>query len=408
MIKRTRPIQYFLIAATSVVAAQVLFHAINSNAQTPDISATEPKLILGSGMSNAKMSISEALDVLAGVPPLQVRHFSWGLSPELIAQPDRHALRETIRLTGGASFAIWHQPDEVVRVLRTVVDAHRASGQTPWLAVNYSPWVHVSDRANPATMSAADHAFEVAWMEKHLGRIRDYINVGNDMIPGQYRVRHVLLDGEAFWPTKPPAGVDPQLHSDAITKLYNTSYDIAKSIFPDARVSWYAFGTGPIFEGNGWGNYTGHTMDEKSYRCWTPILFSPQSLEGTTELVRRQIDDGRPLIPWLSMPGGYRPLTGFGREWVPKMEYPWEIAWQLGARVNNDWYTATPDRIERFGPWQRIEVMVLYPSPFEIEGFPEKFGAYVAGAHDKSREESLRIIEAMKALWPEQSTRSSE
>jgi hypothetical protein len=151
-------------------------------------------------------------------------------------------------------------------------------------------------------------------------------------------------------------------------------------------VEWYdRGGEHPSASNTGWTKSNLFTSNEPGeyYSC---SLYRVPEILTTRETFRRAaaLADAagvEEVTPWVALASGYRRTPTDMSVWSFDWRYDLSYSWQLGAEINNPWYSK-PERRERFAPWNRAKVVVFYPEPFgRTPLWGLHFVAYVRGAH---------------------------
>jgi hypothetical protein len=229
--------------------------------------------------------------------------------------------------------------------------------------------------------------------------LRDWLKAANQKYDANIAISAILFDSEHFH-----VRADDAAWNNAITAKYDAATEIVHTVFPGVRIEWYARGAiHPSASPTGWSESTYFTLDEKaeSFGC---SLYQVPEIGYTREIFRRTAQNAEKhgcheVTPWIALASGYRRQTDTFHEFSLQWNYDLIYSWQLGAEVNNAWY-GSPERSERFAPWNMAKVAIFYPEPFGRSiHWPEHFVAYVRGAH------LIRSLPELDLDTPAQKTR---
>ena len=315
-------------------------------------------------------------------------HYSFPL-PDWALTPANSVLREFARITHGVSLrGESATPEEVDAAVEACKAANGSGSATAAsVAINYSPWHRRFGAALPATDTGETARAEVRLFRARLNAIRDSLTRANQRHSSDIKVSAILLDCERFAISLESTAID-----EAINRKHDKIYDIARQVFPDARVEWYGRGSmQPSTNAGGWTPSRYFTLREKgdSYSC--PLYEVPQ-VEATRLKYARTREFAAAhgvydVTPWIALGAGYRG-EGPSREWEFNWDYDLRDSWNLGAEVNN-----AKGVSDRAGEWIAARVVVFYPSPLD-ERTPrtfEHFVAYVRGAAGLPEDDHHRV-----------------
>ena len=187
----------------------------------------------------------------------------------------------------------------------------------------------------------------------------------------------------------------------AMTDKYDAVYDVVESIFPNARIEWYARGAiHPDSDPTGWKERPYFNLDEKgkSFSC---SLYRVPEIGYTRETFRRTYENAKvkgiaQVTPWIALASGFRRETiryhAFSNDWNYDLIY----SWQLGAEINEA-KSQTLYKISQgkdYVPWNAAKIAVFFPAPFSDPPFwGIHFVAYVRGANQIKE---LPVVEMKK------------
>lgn len=161
--------------------------------------------------------------------------------------------------------------------------------------------------------------------------------------------------------------------------LYESYADILRVFFADARHEWYGRGIQRNSEaetGWSWMPHHGEGSYAVGYSCRLYAVPNWHQMEVT---FRKTAELGvGPVVPWVALGAGYKSKeNGLARQWVSPWDYHRTDSWQAGWQINNRWFG---DRPEKFAPWNRADIVVLYPNPLKNDVQTAHFVDYVKGA----------------------------
>jgi hypothetical protein len=325
-------------------------------------------------------SSSTLLSQLRDLKPLPKVHYSWPLPFETLSD---ELLYEYVRLTHAASLSgEWCKPEHIDRCVSICkkVNATEPKLQAS-IAVNYSPWHRRFGKDLPPTDTGPTHDKELDYLKTRMETIRDVLKTSNEKHDTRIVITAILFDSEHFH-----TRTDNPKWNRAITEKYNAVYDIVQSIFPKARVEWYARGAvQPGASDTGWNESDYFTLDEKgeSFGC---SLYQVPEIGYTREIFRRTAHNAikhgcTKVTPWIALASGYRRKADKYHEFSLDWDYDLIYSWKLGAEVNHPWF-GEPVRHERFAPWNMADIAIFYPEPLgRTPQWGQHFVAYVRGAH---------------------------
>ncbi len=302
--------------------------------------------------------IAAALGEIAD--PLGKPAYGWPFGKNILdAEPDSWlamAAEQVIRLMGSAAIRLADGPSVMGEDLDNI--SGLVTGDDPPIVVNYSP-------LRQATVDLDDYGTEF-W-----GEVTEFVDRIAWLKTSGVNVVAVFLDHEKYVTDEPMAlmaGIDtPTPEASILREKLANFYRPAKSMFPDANVSFYnAHGFHPAAtkDGTGWQEFpkfpaTGLTDSS----CCS--LYYPERFNRNVETIRRTLA-GQPntgIIPCVSLaskwvnlgkPKGWDQhpdLQSYGkpqtRVWVDGFDYPRANSWYLGMVLHHEWCNM-PDQLGRF------------------------------------------------------------
>lgn len=330
-------------------------------------------------------NITQVVQWLQALPPLQKVHYSWPLSQGLLDNPSDPRYAEYIRITH--AITLCGEAVTAQQVNSAVVACRQINVGGPAvparIALSYSPWHRVFPEGLPPTDMGPMHDAEIAQFFSRMDFARNALASANATHGADIQISAILLDTERFFLKEPsePGAAD---WNEAMRIKYDAIYDAAKSVFPNARVDWYGRGSVHIAAtDDGWANDNWYALTEKGDAFSCPLYRVP-ALAYMRDTFRRTLARAQSrgvsqVIPWIALGAGYREASEKLHSWVQDWDYDSALAWQLGAEVNNPSYSDAP---ERFAPWSAAPAVVFYPPPFDTRSpaWERHFVAYCRGA----------------------------
>lgn len=329
--------------------------------------------------ADVKPSEEQILTWLRDLKPLPKAHYSWPLPLRDIPNT---VLFEYVRITHALSISgEWSSPRDIERVVTACKILNDTKPKFPaTMGVNFSVWHRRFGKDLPPTDTGPTHWAELAYLRQRLETIRDSVKAANERVSGAVTVSALLVDSERFH-TK----TNDTKWNQAMTAKYDAAHDIIRTVFPRARVDYYARGAWhPAASPTGWSEAKYFALDEKgdSFGC---SLYHGPEIGYTREIFRRTAANADKhncpeVTPWIALASGYRRQTKQYHEFSLNWNYDLIYSWMLGAEVNIPWYGAA-ERHQRFAPWNKAKVAIFYPEPFGRSPYwVDHFVAYVRGA----------------------------
>ena len=216
-------------------------------------------------------------------------------------------------------------------------------------------------------------------MRERLTLMKDWVAQANAEYGANVQIASLLLDCEPLvWATHEHGELDAEDWNAALTAKYDDIYLVCKDVFPDVPVDWFLRGTPCCVR-----RFTTEELGD-SYTAWS---YWTHDLERVREDYRgvyeqAQADGVDRLLMWPSLACGWiePPPTEDRWQFVCDMDYDLENSWQLGAELNDPWYSQFP---ETYAQWDAVDIVVLYLPPLDprTPNFFKHFAAYVRGAH---------------------------
>lgn len=329
------------------------------------------------------------INKLKDLKPLQKVHYSWSIPNKMLVQEENSLLREYARITHAICLsgenANLEQINVAVSVCKNINNLNPSIPCT--IAINYSPWHHKFDKHLPPTDFGESHMAEVDAFETKLNLINKMLIQANLANKSNINISAIILDTERF-----KVKGNNTNWNNAITRKHNIIYNIAKNIFPFSRIIQYERGGWiPAENASGWMQSEWYTLKEKG-ESFSVSLYRIVELADTRESFKRTFLNAQKhgffeVIPFIAIGSGMRRKTNMFNQWS-SWDYDLVYSWQIGAELNNKWYS---DRPNRFAPWDAAKVIVFFPGPFS-NNYPfwaKHFIAYVRGANNNPFIEDL-------------------
>jgi hypothetical protein len=326
-------------------------------------------------------SQEEVTGWLADLPPLPKVHYSWPLNQWWMGFPDSALAYHWVRITGAVGISgRWSTAGTVhdaVQVCQWV--SNENPGLAPTLAVVYSPYHYVFPPDQPPTYTGPEVQQELDLCQQRLNQLRAWLDQANTDFSSDVQISALLLDCEVPpWCTHEQGESDAAVWNAALTAKYDAIYTICESVFPDTHVDWYMRGR-PCCQRRFTTQEQGDSYTAASY--WTYDL--PRVRSDYTAVYEQAMTDGvERLLFWAALGSGYvdPPNGDLLNEFICDLDYDQSYSWQLGAEVNDPWYSQFPDE---YAQWDALDAVVLYPGVGDERqpNFFQHFVNYVRGAH---------------------------
>ena len=320
---------------------------------------------------------------LRELKPLPKVHHFWPLSPHLKISDKR--LYELARITHTIGIPCeWVKAPQVERYVYTCARLNRTNPPVKAsLGVTFVPWHQKFGKGLPPTDRGASYYEELRHFEQRATLVKRWIEQSNKKYHSNVKVSAVLLDSERLH-----AKQGDKEWNEGMRQALDAIHTRAQTFFPGARIEWYGRG----IRGFGWKKsayWTGQEI-KTSLSC---SLYTVPEIEHTRETFRRtcKLADEigiNEVTPWVALAAGARRnLKGVYYE--PDLRYDIIYSYQIGAELNNKWYSARP---EVYAPYEYAKVIVFYPGPFnpKTPDWARHFIAYVRGATGVKKLEDLR------------------
>jgi hypothetical protein len=327
-----------------------------------------------------KDEIVAKLSKLKSLPKV---HYSSPWPRELLDDPNNRLLYECARITNSVSIS--GRLATMVQVRTAVYTCARINKTNPdiplTIGVNYSPYHYELDPNVPPTYRGPSYQKELDEFESRLVAIRNWIQNYNIYYKSQVKVGAVLLDMERF-------RVRPSDEwNEGMREALDTIHLKTSEIYPDAYIEW--FGRGMIWRSKDspWRKTPYFTGKEKLSSLSCSLYFVPE-IERTLETYRRTVRLADELkvedvIPYVSLASGYR--RDIEEKFWYDLDWDYDVIYSylIGRYINHPWFgRPEPERAERFAPFNRAKIVVLYPPPFDprTPHWGKHFIAYARGA----------------------------
>ncbi len=322
---------------------------------------------------------------LARLPNLTKTHYSWPVPNDL----PEGVIREFMRITNAYSIRgeshVGNQRAQLKLTLEKVNRIakgmrHSNKNRIPSIAINYSVWHHKFPKDVAPFQNRVQHRAELELLRENFSFVSQTLKELERTQGYAVPVSAILFDSERF---RSKSGLFGSSWNSAIAEKHTAAFELAKAIFPNARIEWYGRGcwrfNGLIKE---WRRSRSLTLKEPglSYSC--PLYTPPIRAEMLESLVRTTIFASQNRVPqvtpWISLASGYKPEGDGRRKWVFDWKYNTSHSWWLGKTVNYDrtWKSPLHPEVKN-----SASIVILYPEPFgRAPDWATHFGAYVNGA----------------------------
>jgi len=322
--------------------------------------------------------------MMAELPPLPKVHYSYPLHPTLLADPDSPLLYQYVRLARAIGLSSAAKVWQIITAVDVCDQINGlGDGAVPAsIAINHSPYHNGFPAGLPPTYIGPEYDAEINIYRTRLTGVRDQIAAQNASLGSLVDVSAILLNSERFSLKKDGEPGAAEWNAAIIAK-YTPFYDIAKEIYPGARVEWYGRGIQESNARSGWSPFPWFTFEEPSdtlacslYRI-CEVETMRETFRRTCELAYEMGDTE--VTPWIALGSGYRRDTVAFQTWAQDWDYDTVYSLLLGREVNQRWYSTLP---ERYAPWNAAKVVVFYPAPFDprTPAWGKHFIAYARGA----------------------------
>jgi hypothetical protein len=321
---------------------------------------------------------------LTELPPLPKVHYSFPIPQTILVEPVDPLLSQYVRVSRAVSVAGEGATESQLKAAVTLCQQANASGVgiPASIAINYSPWHRVFPPDLPPTYTGLESDGEIQMFRDRLTYIRQTLVSINATRGTQIAVTAILLDTERFY-VKPASDPDAEVWNAAIDAKYAAFYNIARQLYPNAPVEWYARGIEESAAATGWSPFPYFTFREPgdSFSC---SLYRVSEIGAMRETFRRTYDFAEQhgasrVTPWIALGAGYRREPDEFQAWYTDWDYDTVYSLLLGREINTPWYGQQPDR---FAPWGAAQIVVFYPPPFDARtpAWGKHFVAYARGA----------------------------
>eukprot|EP01043_Picozoa_sp_COSAG02_P011526 COSAG02_NODE_424_length_22575_cov_79.088361_22_plen_501_part_00 len=344
---------------------------------------------------------------LKNLSELPKTHYSWPIPAQYLASSAPYfidgLMHDYVRITGACSLTLDvstgglnHSALRVCAEICEAVAPVRLAAQlpAPTINVNYSPWYKHFPGTDPTVGGAAEQA-ELASYAAVLAELKALLpTVGL----GKTTLGAVLLDSEKF---KYTSSSSPA-YRQALTRKHDLIWNATRAAFPSVRIELYDRGAVSKWDTTPtWTVSPYYTLEERGESLSLSLYTVPEiwnmrsSMNHTVALAESARGNlsgtTKSVTPWISLGAGNRRLPKLdGTMYDLCWDYDRVYSWQMGREMNNAWY-GTGSRVERYAPWNAAQVVVFYPSVFDVRGvhagpgdrltnFMQHFVNYVRGA----------------------------
>lgn len=312
------------------------------------------------------------LAVLSAMRPLpKPHHYAPGglaLLPEWL-----DFTREIVRITRSASIAPGYGASATRTMISLAAQANAAEPDAIPTTVSfyYGPWrEEYLEHGHEVTDFGPLYVQGLERMREFFTNQAQWIADANREMGASITVGNVILEIEN-WPI--PVGGDPEWEV-ALLRRHNECYDLVKSIFPAAPVTW--FDRGGVHQNSGnkalpfFGETGRFTHLEKGDFCSTRLYRVGDSQSVTLEEMRRTITNvdqyygpGTPIVPFISLGAGYRFRLDSPKEFIYDRDWNYDAvhSYQLGMYVNLPVYSESLAHVQLGADWSRVPQVMFYP-----------------------------------------------
>lgn len=312
---------------------------------------------------------------LSRLSELSKEHYSWPFSSAFLDDPkNKKLLYEYARLSHSITiWGYWATQEQVLRVLKILTAVNQKQPHLPaTLSLTFRPWsVRFPVDASPMHQGR-EEAIELEYLHERLTTIRNWLETYNTAHGTNIQLGAILLECERFF-IKEANELGATAWNAAIDRKHNLVYDSVRSVFPQAKVEWYARSLSSLF-----------TLKEKGDSFSVPLYRVMDPIEYET-LYRRALNKAKEknverVSPWIALGTGYRLRADGSREWAYNNDYDIRHSAQIGGLFHNYKPSQTPANANI--SYDAAQAVIFYPRPFEplIPRWGEHFIAYVQGA----------------------------
>ena len=331
-------------------------------------------------------SAAQILAWLQELEPLPKVHYCWSLREEDYKYELDPLIPEYIRLCHAASLCLeCVRPQDVAGMVELCDQINRGGAEIPArLAFVYSPYHGILPEDVPPTYAGPEVEAATSEFRTLLEGARDALDSANVAQGADVFVGAIIVDTE-LWYAADEDQPDREEWNAALDAKYDAIYDIAKDVFPEAVVEWYA--RGQITRGDATSGYYASdrfTLNEQGDTFAVSLYRVPEPEEMRTcfslTLESAQLHGVDNVTAWVALAAGYRRQTDYvdHNYWYLDWDYEVYYSWQMGAELNDPYFAARP---ERFAAWDHADVVVFYPEAFgRTPHWAKHFVAYVRGA----------------------------
>ncbi len=333
-------------------------------------------------LASETFSDAAVYNKLIKLKPLPKPHYSWGLDPEFLDDPNNNEkLYELARITHTICIkGEWVTQAQIDKCVYACAKVNMLKPSIPsTIGINYSPWGRKFGKNLPPTDRGATYFDEISFFVERLNLIKSWVKAKNAYYKSNVEVGAILLDCERFYEKTNDVAWNKGMQEalDAIHKA-------GQEIFPEARIEWYGRGVAKIAStGDGWAKapvFTGNEIKPSLSCGFYSIPELDKMREGYRRTARLAQQMGvNDVTPWVALASGYRRGLTKPYYWDNSWDYDLIYSHQVGAEMNIGWYATLP---EIYAPYDRAKVIVFYPSPFHKKYlyWTKHFIAYVRGA----------------------------
>jgi hypothetical protein len=329
------------------------------------------------------------VEKLRELKPLPKIHYSWGISGDLLDDPNSRLLYEFAKITH--SISVNGADERDARVSNAVYICARVNKTKPEIpasiAINLSPFHYKFDKNLGPTDRGQSFYEEINFLKTHLMLIKSAVDKANIKYFSNVKVTALLFDSEMFIRNE-----KDEKWNLAICEALEIVNTAAGQIFPEARIEWFGQGIEAAWGREGW-DETPYSVHCKMFKSMSCILYTLPEIERMRETFRKTSKLADQLgitdvTPWIALGSGLK-RTFDGQQWDSDWDYDLIYSWSFGAELNVKWYADNPKWLAQY---DRAKIIVLFPSPFNklTPNWSKHFIAYVRGANGTRKLDDLK------------------
>lgn len=306
--------------------------------------------------------------------PLSKIHITWPMLRANMRNFDEEMLFEYARITRSLSINGEYADQEYMRkIVKTCQRVNDTNPDIPCtLAVLLRPWMRLFPVDAPVTYRGPEHDAEIQFAADQLANTKALLAEANQALGASVKITCVFMDVERFF-VRDESEPGAEEWNTALDEKYNVIYDVVKAALPDVRVEWYGRAISGLF-----------TLREKG-DSFSVVLYHVNERDTTRRTYWRAYREAvlhnvSEVTAWVALGTAYLRLPDGQKVWSFENIYDVSISWQLGAEINDPWYS---DRASQFAPYHAAKYVIFWPTAFDdrVADWGRHFVAYVRGAH---------------------------